>query len=159
MAELPKDLNPECSSVFFNGVAGNSRIISWETARKQNRKVFGSIQDTPEYHSSIVAHEVAHNLYPQIFKSIGKEIERPLTEFVSYVVQIETMKEPEKKAILRLWPGNTFESEWGINSIAWAASPNMFGIMSYHYYLNNPYFMKSVLAGEVQSGDRLLILY
>ena len=143
----------------FDNISGCSKITSWETDYVQQREVFGTLPVTREYHSSIVAHEVAHDLYHHVLESMGKKIERPMTEFVSYVVQIETMKEPEKVEVLKLWPKTVHRSELAINSFTWAFNPHKFGIMSYRYFLENPSFMASVLAGEVDSGDKAIPNY
>ena len=149
-----KESNIFCA--FYNRIANHSVITSCETALAKQRMIFGSIPNTHEYHRSIVAHEVAHNLYHQIFEAMGKEVERPLTEFVSYVVQIETLDEPEKLQVLELWPHKTFRSIYQINSLSWVMNPNLFGIMSYRYHRENPSFIKSILAGEIISGDKLI---
>jgi hypothetical protein len=141
---------------FYNRIAAHSVITSWKTALAAQRMIFGSIPNTCEYHSSIVAHEVAHNLYHQISESMGKDVERPLTEFVSYVVQIETLNETEKLQVLKLWPNRTFRSIYMINSLVWAMDPNLFAIMSYRYHSENPGFIKAILAGEIISGDKLI---
>lgn len=150
-----KELKLYCAN--FSGENGHSKITSWKTSQIQNRKIFGSISDTPELHISIVAHEVAHDLYSQIYKYMGKEVERPLTEFVSYVVQIETMRNEEKTKVMGLWPDKKFETAYEINTLTWASAPNMFGIMSYRYHHENPDFIKSIFKGEVRSGDDLLL--
>jgi len=149
-----KELKSYCA--IFIGDDGHSEVASWEAAKTQKRKVFGSMPDTPEFHSSIVAHEVAHDLYNQIYKSMGKNVERPLTEFVSYVVQIETMRDEERTQVLNLWPNKRFETALEINSLTWATAPNMFGSMSYRFHRDNPDFIKSILEGRIRSGDDLL---
>jgi len=140
---------------YDNGIKF-TKITSWETDYVRQRKVFGILPISREYHTSIVAHEVAHDLFHQVIESIGKNVERPITEFVSYVVQIETMKEPEKSEVLELWPNAVFRSDLAINSFSWLFNPHKFGVMSYRYYLENPDLMKYILLGEVESGDMVM---
>mgnify|MGYP001182377454 CR=1 FL=1 len=141
---------------LFIGRNGHSEIFSWETTYAQQRKVFGSITNTQEYLTSIVAHEVAHDIYNQIFKLIGKDVKRPLTEFVSYVVQIETMKDKEKAQVLKLWPDKSFKTTYEINTLTLALDPNMFGVMSYRYHCKNPDFIKLILEGKIPTVDDFL---
>jgi len=150
------NLAKEITCCFFTVSQGYSGIISWETIYNKNKKIFGSIPYSKEYYSSLVAHEVAHDLYFQNFKNMSLNIDRPLTEFVSYVVQISTMQKLEREEVLKLWPNRNFRSENEINSMTWAMSPNLFGIMSYRFHVENPNFVRSILTGKVHSGDELL---
>lgn len=142
----------------FDSVANCSNISSWEIDSVRQKKVFDSLPVSREYHVSFVAHEVAHALYHQIFSSREYEIERSMSEFVAYVVQIETLKEPDKSQVLELWPDLAFRSEIEIRSLTWEMAPHKFGIMSYRYYRESPGLMELILNGEVESGDKLMPL-
>ncbi len=153
MAKIDSNKEKQIFCAFYDRIAEHCIITSLETVLAEQKMVFSSIAITPEYYCSIVAHEVAHNLYHQIFESIGKEVERPLTEYVSYVVQIETLQEKEKLQVLELWPGKILRSNYQVSSLVWAMNPNLFGIMSYRYHCKHPNFIKSILDGEAISGD------
>ena len=152
-AKIDSNTEKQILCAFYDRVAEHCIITSYETVLAEQRMLFSSIPITPEYYCSIVAHEVAHNLYHQIFESMGKEVERPLTEYVSYVVQIETLQEKEKLQVLELWPGKILRSNYQISTLVWAMNPNLFGIMSYRYHCKHPSFIKSILDGEAISGD------
>ncbi len=117
------------------------------------KKIFGCLNITKEFHISIITHEVAHRLYHLILEQRNKVVSRALHEFVAYVVQIETMKEPEKTRVLNLWRGEVLSGIENINTIVWALNPNRFAIMAYRFFLRNPAIMQSILDGKVKSDD------
>lgn len=134
-----------------------SRIAAYGGSSARQGNEFCGLPVSREYHASIVAHEVAHDLYHQVLAAKGAEVERPMAEFVSYVVQIATMNEQEKAQVMQNCPGNAFRTTLGINSLSWAMNPHMFAVMSYRYNQDNPGFMAEVLDGKVASGDKLMI--
>ncbi len=118
----------------------------------QGKKIFGC-NITNEFHISTITHEAAHHLYHLILKQHNQGVDRSLHEFVAYVVQIKTMKEPEKTKVLDLWPGEVLSGFENINVFVWAANPDRFAVMAYRFFLSNPEIMPLLLRGELKSGD------
>ncbi len=120
---------------------------------QQSKKIFGCFDMTNEYHISTITHEATHRFYHLILEKRNEEVSRALHEFVAYVVQIHTMKEPEKTKTLSLWPGEIFSTVENINTFVWLSNPNRFAIMAHRFFLNNPGIMQLILDGKVKSGD------
>jgi len=133
----------------YNSKTGWCEISHWKV--QSGRKVFGSLDITKEFHLSIITHEVAHHFYHLILSQRNETVDRSLHEFVAYVVQIHTMKEPEKTKLLDLWSGEVFSSFENINNFTWASDPNRFAVMAYRFFLNHPKIVQSILDGKVKS--------
>lgn len=142
---------------LYDSETGWCEIFDWQT--QSNKKIFGSFDMTKEGHISIITHEAAHRFYHLILSRRDETVSRSLHEFVAYVVQIHTMKEPEKTKVLGLWPGEVFESIENINILVWAFDPNRFAIMAYRFFLNSPKIMQSILDGIIKSDDDKLFQF
>ena len=119
---------------YYCGLDGVSRITSWPTMRDEQRKIFGKLNLTKGLFISLIAHEISHCIYHHIFQLNSKDMEQPLTEFVSYIVQIETMENDEKFNVLNLYPEAAFTSILEINSLTYSTNPHKFGVMSYRFF-------------------------
>lgn len=144
---------------YYCSLDGICRITSWLTVGDEQIKIFGELNITKELFISLVVHEVSHCLYHNNFKLNNHEIDRSLTEFISYAAQIETMKKGEKNNVLGLYPEAVFTSISEINSLNHAMNPHKFGVMSYRYFKKNPEILKLIYNGEIESGDKLFLEY
>lgn len=144
---------------YYYGLDGTSNLTSWTIMTDKNKKVFGSIAINRNLYISLIVHEVSHCIYHNICKLSNRKIDRALTEFVSYVAQIETMDKVDKSKIISLYNNDHFDSIIEVNSLNHKINPHKFGAMSFMYFKKNPGIIKSILNGEIDSGDRLLLDY
>ena len=144
---------------YYCSLDGICKITSWQTMRDEQMKILGDLNITKELYISLIVHEVSHCLYHNNFQLNNGDMERPLTEFVSYSIQIETMKDREKSKVLELYPDDIFTSAVEINSLNHAMNPHKFGVMSYRYFKKYPDILKSIFNGEIKSGDKFFFDY
>lgn len=144
---------------YYCSLNGICNITSWQTMRDEQIKLFGELDITKELYISLIVHEVSHCLYYNNFELNDLDMDRPLTEFISYSIQIETMKSREKSNILKLYPEDIFTSMIEINTLNHAMNPHKFGIMSYRYFKKHPDILDLIFNGEVKSGDKFFFDY
>ena len=78
------------------------------------------------------------------------------SEYLAYVIQISTMDSLAQARVLKLWPGQSLDSVQQINSIVWALSPHMFGVLTYRFHIDNPQVLESILGGSFIDPDQCL---
>lgn len=134
------------------------KISSWIHHSNWNKMAFGAYPLDIEYFTSLVTHEVAHCLFDSILKSREETTSHSFHEFIAYVTQIETMKEPQKSKVLFLWPNEELPSVFAINSFIWMADPNKFSVLSYRFFKAHPEVVQEILNGKIQSSEMRFIL-
>jgi len=134
------------------------KISSWADHPQWNRTAFGVFPMDLEFFTSMVTHEVAHRLFDSILESRGETTDQSFHEFVAYVTQIETMKEPNKRKTLSLWPGEKLPSVYALNSFVWMAAPNKFSILSFNFFKSQPRIIHKILNGQIKPVEMGFIL-
>ncbi|WP_300460776.1 hypothetical protein [Desulfobacula sp.] len=134
------------------------KISSWISCANWNRKAFAVFPMEIEFLTSMVTHEVAHRLFDSILESRAEITSQSFHEFIAYIAQIETMKEPYKSKVLSLWPKEKLPSVFAINSFVWMAEPNKFSILSYNFFKSNPVVFQRILNGKIKPIEMEFIL-
>jgi hypothetical protein len=143
---------------LYDGNENCIKITSLMTDYCRKRKALDVLPFDMEFYTSLVTHEVAHRLYDAILKSRGESANHSFSEFIAYVTQIATMKEPNKSKVLSLWPNEILPSVFAINSFVWMADPNKFCVMSYRFFKSQPEVIRQILNGKIKPVESGFIL-
>lgn len=142
----------------YNSRTNCIKVTSLITDYCRNGNFFGVFSFDEELYTSIVTHEVAHCLFNDILDSRSETTDHAFSEFIAYITQIETMKEPHKTKVLSLWPEEKLPSIYAINSFIWMADPNKFGVMSYRFFKTKPAILRQILDSKIKPVEFGFIL-
>lgn len=124
-------------------------ILSYEAALKvlPHRPAFG-IKMSPELYRSFVAHEIAHAIANVNFA-------RPPVvsahEYIAYTVQLATMPESLRAAIIRNVDTEGFDHPKEVDEMLLAVDPNLFAVKSYLHFArpqNGALAFEQLLTGQ-----------
>ncbi|MDF1552172.1 MAG: hypothetical protein P1P84_03870 [Deferrisomatales bacterium] len=115
---------------------------------------FGHLPMSDELLISTVAHEVTHHVHHHLCASRGRVAPRAASEYLAYVVQLDTMAEPKRSEVLDCWPSAVLPSRQAVNHFVWASNPPRFGVMAYRFHQADPGFFCDILAGRYHASDR-----
>ncbi|MCB1724625.1 MAG: hypothetical protein H6959_07420 [Chromatiaceae bacterium] len=140
---------------LFDPAENRIELLTFAEARRLSASVppFGLPMDQDLY-TSYVAHETAHAIVSQ---HAGEQPPAWLAhEYIAYVVQLATMAEGLRAAVLGRYEIGAFADTDEISGLYYALDPQAFGVKAYRHFsaLDDPAtFLHGLLQGEVQLPD------
>ncbi len=154
LAEMGVPLGDAPASGYYDAGADRAVVRSSRVPVAARPLAFGTLPMTDEMLTSTVTHEVVHHVYHHLCAGAGRVAEAPVSEYLAYVVQIETLREAERDQVLALWPKKTLPSREAINLFLWALDPPRFGVMAYRFHRLAPGLFRDVLSGRHVVADQ-----
>ena len=142
------------------GSYNNNTIFLQPWGILKHKKYFDSFIISKNIYASFVAHELVHHFHRTHIKDLKQGQEEPLeseeseferskkyleAECLAYIVQLETMKDPEKKYLLNAEKKITSDT---VSDLVYLLAPDVFFITAHKRYLRTPSVLRSLFYGE-----------
>lgn len=128
-------------------------IKPWDTLKKTN---YLGLPIDKNFYTSIVVHEMFHHAHYTNVTTQGSNYDLLGSEFLSSIVQIETMPEDKKTLFVNHLLGDNIHmiNVDDISLAFYALKADLFIISSHSIYLENPKILQEVFNGERRIGRR-----
>ena len=123
-------------------------LYTWKIQKQKN--YFNRISFSKNIHSALVVHELTHHIHYTHIKKLDVDFDELGSEFLAMIIQLETMKNPEKNEILSYFKEKKSSSPSmnKMNLVFYMLEPWILFKAAHSIYLKTPHIIQDIFNGK-----------